>query len=783
MLEPQLTLGCGCTSAAPIISAEYTQISWSITVPTASVCGQKNVLTFSIAFQDRAGNPGLPVGGTTDWSAVVLDVEHIPSVSLNITSSNLNPTKATVGDLVTLHMVSDEPLLPSSIEATFGLPYTTNFTSLLCGAHTPPGTDPGCELDHRASDFQFHIQDSNSKQCIRQEGTSKKVVMGDSCGEDALQFSLTQGATKSLRVVSDATEESCSASKATLCSTLDKDDCEAQSGCMYTVPAARIASMCAGGDGCTAIDDRAACTAAPTCSYQEAVAEVVESCMAEDAAACEDAADSCDAEHEDVCETLNQANACNAECTDVPGSEFRAALAESCDAITDVSAFRAICRMHTHSAAACAAATDPVDTSSAIKICRYTSATTSVPARRAHSNCKCTWQGSATVGVATCIAKDPGSFVQHTLCDTLSESGRIYGYQDTTCEKTVECTVVPAPSQVGCVATDSPQCASAHLHGTSLQRKTACSAAGECNYVTSRAQCHAAGDCVHVLARAFGYATEATCTATCPTITLSGTAADTGDYEYSGEWAGRPRYNQKEGEKSIIWNTGLGQWIITNLANGISEISTYSTDNSPNPVDITWIATVGSVSSQCSTDITADRETCDNAATHNGKKQCETATETCIYSDGQLCLDIEQDGTWTHTSAGDTKHYIPARRVVLGKCADELHSDWDDQLGVTAYLGSWPAFSNRKCSNPPLNGANGEISFSTAMDAYTGCQANTGELSLTRLPPPITLPAPHPKGSHKLSIDTRYDGSGLTGALRRVSALRPPIEPMIGALL
>ncbi|MFT6071476.1 MAG: putative Zn-binding protein involved in type VI secretion/GT2 family glycosyltransferase [Bacteriovoracaceae bacterium] len=73
----------------------------------------EGILSVALDFTDAAGNSGIQVTSTTDFSSVIFDETDPTAPSVTIYSDNANPALAQVGDVVTLSFTVDEPLLGS----------------------------------------------------------------------------------------------------------------------------------------------------------------------------------------------------------------------------------------------------------------------------------------------------------------------------------------------------------------------------------------------------------------------------------------------------------------------------------------------------------------------------------------------------------------------------------------------------------------------------------------------------------------------------------------------
>ena len=81
--------------------------------PSAVVDG---LAAFSVAFEDLAGNVGATVEASTDASEVTVDTTAPTLSSVSITSSNdVDATRANVGDVITLTIVSSEAIVPPTV--------------------------------------------------------------------------------------------------------------------------------------------------------------------------------------------------------------------------------------------------------------------------------------------------------------------------------------------------------------------------------------------------------------------------------------------------------------------------------------------------------------------------------------------------------------------------------------------------------------------------------------------------------------------------------------------
>ena len=85
---------------------------------------------FTIDFSDLAGNVGVQVVTTTDSSGVIIDKTFPTLATVSISSSNINPAQAVVGDVATLSFTSSETIQTPSVTFKSGGVAVTNFPTI-----------------------------------------------------------------------------------------------------------------------------------------------------------------------------------------------------------------------------------------------------------------------------------------------------------------------------------------------------------------------------------------------------------------------------------------------------------------------------------------------------------------------------------------------------------------------------------------------------------------------------------------------------------------------------
>ena len=115
---------------------------WAATVVVGAGT-QEGAATFTISANDLAGNPALAVSATTDASTVIVDKTTPVIAPVALTSTNINPIWAKVGDTVTLTFTASETVVPvvtllgETVTATSaGNDWTA---TMVVGAATPEG--------------------------------------------------------------------------------------------------------------------------------------------------------------------------------------------------------------------------------------------------------------------------------------------------------------------------------------------------------------------------------------------------------------------------------------------------------------------------------------------------------------------------------------------------------------------------------------------------------------------------------------------------------------------
>lgn len=119
---PVVTIGgITATSGSPVVGT-----SWNFSaVMTAAV--NEGVIPFNISFGDVAGVPGITVTTTTNNSSVILDKTAPVLTSVTIASNNADPSRAKIGDLVTLSYIASEPISPT-VNALAGFGFSATNT-------------------------------------------------------------------------------------------------------------------------------------------------------------------------------------------------------------------------------------------------------------------------------------------------------------------------------------------------------------------------------------------------------------------------------------------------------------------------------------------------------------------------------------------------------------------------------------------------------------------------------------------------------------------------------
>ena len=76
----------------------------------SEMCIRDRPVLFNIVFEDEAGNRGMIVDNTTDFSSVGIDTTNPELLDVSIVSNNPDNTRAKSGDNVTLSFKTTEPI-------------------------------------------------------------------------------------------------------------------------------------------------------------------------------------------------------------------------------------------------------------------------------------------------------------------------------------------------------------------------------------------------------------------------------------------------------------------------------------------------------------------------------------------------------------------------------------------------------------------------------------------------------------------------------------------------
>ncbi|MES2371327.1 MAG: gliding motility-associated C-terminal domain-containing protein [Bacteroidota bacterium] len=134
---PVVTIaGITATSASPVVGT-----SWNFSA-TMTAAVNEGVIPFNISFGDVAGVPGITVTTTTNNSSVILDKTAPVLTNVTIASNNADPSRAKVGDIVTLSYTASEPINSSVIAlAGFGFGATNTGGNSWKVSYTMRSTD------------------------------------------------------------------------------------------------------------------------------------------------------------------------------------------------------------------------------------------------------------------------------------------------------------------------------------------------------------------------------------------------------------------------------------------------------------------------------------------------------------------------------------------------------------------------------------------------------------------------------------------------------------------